>query len=298
MTLQIPPAFLEPPAKLSAAWDKFIHNHENRAHAMRIYEGGSLISHLAHVWRFAEQSALRIAAQIDPLKPKDILDLGASAGGLSLALCTQFPNAKIYALEPEKEAYEVLCAMQKGTQQERLITMLGVGEKLDFPDASIDLIVCHQVLEHVHSPQQVMAEMWRVLRPGGMVHLELPNYLWPLETHVRSFFIPGLGKGAMKFFAKLQGLPADKIKFLDHLQLVTKPKLENWARTIGFNYYNFVADKLFGQKESVANFIHSNRIRRALKLLGNNLLSRALLKTIIAVGFYPTLLYKLEKPLN
>ena len=44
---------------------------------------------------------------------------------------------------------------------------------LDLPDASVDAIACVSVIEHVAGDGDVvaMAEMWRVLRPGGVLHL-------------------------------------------------------------------------------------------------------------------------------
>jgi SAM-dependent methyltransferase len=41
------------------------------------------------------------------------------------------------------------------------------GEELPFDDASFDLVLCTQVLEHVEDPAAVLSEIYRVLRPGG-----------------------------------------------------------------------------------------------------------------------------------
>jgi SAM-dependent methyltransferase len=41
------------------------------------------------------------------------------------------------------------------------------GERLPFVDQSFDLVYCKQVLEHVRRPQPLLAEVARVLRPGG-----------------------------------------------------------------------------------------------------------------------------------
>jgi SAM-dependent methyltransferase len=41
------------------------------------------------------------------------------------------------------------------------------AEKLPFDDASFDLVLCTQVLEHVQDPAAVLSEIHRVLRPGG-----------------------------------------------------------------------------------------------------------------------------------
>jgi SAM-dependent methyltransferase len=48
------------------------------------------------------------------------------------------------------------------------------AHNLPFADGSFDGVVCQAVLEHVLDPQQVVAEIHRVLRPGGVVYSEVP----------------------------------------------------------------------------------------------------------------------------
>ena len=60
---------------------------------------------------------------------------------------------------------------------------LAPGEHIDYvcdataipvPDDSFDLIVSQETLEHVADPWKVMAEMHRVLKPGGKIYCQLP----------------------------------------------------------------------------------------------------------------------------
>ncbi|HIH16250.1 MAG TPA: methyltransferase domain-containing protein [Candidatus Diapherotrites archaeon] len=51
------------------------------------------------------------------------------------------------------------------------IDVLGYGEQLPLKDQSMDVILCTQVLEHVRQPFEVVKEMHRVLKKGGMVFL-------------------------------------------------------------------------------------------------------------------------------
>lgn len=48
---------------------------------------------------------------------------------------------------------------------------------LPLATASVDLVVCWDVLEHVPQPERAIAEIARVLRPGGLAVLALPNIL-------------------------------------------------------------------------------------------------------------------------
>jgi SAM-dependent methyltransferase len=57
------------------------------------------------------------------------------------------------------------------------------GEGLPFPDVTFDLILSHEVLEHVQDDRMVVAEMVRTLKPGGRVVIFCPNRGYPFETH-------------------------------------------------------------------------------------------------------------------
>lgn len=51
------------------------------------------------------------------------------------------------------------------------------AESLPFRDACFDLVFCQQIIEHVVYPERVLAEIARVLRPGGLLFLSAPNRL-------------------------------------------------------------------------------------------------------------------------
>jgi 2-polyprenyl-3-methyl-5-hydroxy-6-metoxy-1,4-benzoquinol methylase len=47
--------------------------------------------------------------------------------------------------------------------------------RLSFDDASFDVVVCFEVLEHVEEPETVLDELARVLQPGGVLVVSSPN---------------------------------------------------------------------------------------------------------------------------
>jgi SAM-dependent methyltransferase len=59
----------------------------------------------------------------------------------------------------------------------------GAGEGLPFPAESFDAILSHEVLEHVQDDRAAVAEMVRVLKPGGRMVIFVPNRGYPFETH-------------------------------------------------------------------------------------------------------------------
>ncbi|MBS1253207.1 MAG: putative S-adenosylmethionine-dependent methyltransferase [Anaerolineales bacterium] len=60
---------------------------------------------------------------------------------------------------------------------------VSVAEALPFPDGSFDVVLLHEVLEHVEDDRQAVLDAWRVLTPGGRVVIFVPNRLYPFETH-------------------------------------------------------------------------------------------------------------------
>lgn len=61
--------------------------------------------------------------------------------------------------------------------------LCGAGEYLPFTDNLFDLILSHEVIEHVQDDRKAIEEIVRVLRPGGRLVLFVPNRGYPFETH-------------------------------------------------------------------------------------------------------------------
>jgi SAM-dependent methyltransferase len=57
------------------------------------------------------------------------------------------------------------------------------GENLPLPSSTFDLILSHEVIEHVQDDRAAIREMIRVLKPGGRLILFCPNRGYPVETH-------------------------------------------------------------------------------------------------------------------
>ncbi len=54
------------------------------------------------------------------------------------------------------------------------IDYVGRAEAIPLPDASVDLVITQEVLEHVADPFKAMQEIHRVLKPGGTLYVQLP----------------------------------------------------------------------------------------------------------------------------
>jgi SAM-dependent methyltransferase len=88
----------------------------------------------------------------------------AEQAGQAVGLDIEFERT----VEARQRARDVIC---------------GAGERLPFADNSFDLILSHEVLEHVQDDRAALREMIRTLRPGGRLLLFVPNRGYPFETH-------------------------------------------------------------------------------------------------------------------
>ncbi len=58
-------------------------------------------------------------------------------------------------------------------------------EKTSFPDDEFDFVYCFTVLEHVNDISKCIDEMIRILKPGGTIYINTPNYQFPYERHYK-----------------------------------------------------------------------------------------------------------------
>lgn len=58
---------------------------------------------------------------------------------------------------------------------ENVLLRVGDATQLDFADGEFDKVLCSEVIEHIPDAEKALAEIWRVLKPGGMLVLSTPN---------------------------------------------------------------------------------------------------------------------------
>ena len=117
------------------------------------------------------------------LKPGDkILDLGCGFGRHAFEAARR--GAYVVALDAgEDEVNGVLntfAAMVEAGELPQATTKVGVVQgdalNLPFPDNTFDRVICSEVLEHIPNDQGAMAELTRVLRPGGTMAITIPRW--------------------------------------------------------------------------------------------------------------------------
>lgn len=280
----------------TAAWERFSTN-ENRGHFERPEANDALAVMARAAARSAAANAARVAAQwTHPAAPTAILEIGASVGWNGFALQHRWPDATVSAIEPEAAALAVAAEISVRDEVRRPTFLQGFAERLPFPDASLDIVTCLTVIEHVESPAHAIAEMARVLRPGGMLFLEAPNYRWPREPHLGVWCVPELGKRSVALAAMLQGVN-DAGGFLEHLKFVTPGAMERYFTAAGLRAENLAADKLAAAARGDAGAVVAYRgAAQVLGALGRLGLAGAAARVLVGAGLYPSLIYVARKP--
>jgi 2-polyprenyl-6-hydroxyphenyl methylase / 3-demethylubiquinone-9 3-methyltransferase len=103
---------------------------------------------------------------------KRVLDLGCGGGFMAEALAAR--GAEVTGIDPAAGAIAI--ATRHAAASGRKIRYLtGTGEAIPLADASLDIVVCVDVLEHVTDLDRVLTEVARVLKPGGLFLFDTIN---------------------------------------------------------------------------------------------------------------------------
>lgn len=128
---------------------------------------------------------LDVLSVMVPLSGQSIIELGCGNARLARSLVQRYPTAQVVALEVD----QVQHAKNLTDPQARIDFMSGSAEAIPWPDASFDGALMLKSLHHVplHAMDKALAEIARVLRPGGWLYVSEPIYGGSLNEIVRLF---------------------------------------------------------------------------------------------------------------
>lgn len=131
----------------------------------------------SHARRTAQDSAAFLLPHLEP--HHTVLDVGCGPGTITADLAELVPHGHVTGVD---FAESVLATARAHVQSRdrpaptNLVFEAVDANALPYPDASFDVVFCHQVLQHVADPVGILREMRRVAKPGGFVAAREADY--------------------------------------------------------------------------------------------------------------------------
>ncbi len=105
-----------------------------------------------------------------------LLDCGCGPGSMTCDIARLVTSGHVTGID--REASQIERARSRAASQKLANITFEVGSiyELQFPSSSFDVVFAHAAFEHLSSPATALAEIHRVLAPGGLVALRSPDW--------------------------------------------------------------------------------------------------------------------------
>ena len=135
----------------------------------------SLRGEPSYVWRAGQERRLAMMAQWAPLEGARVLVAGCGVGMYAKRIRERFTEGV--------EAFDIEIDRVRIARRSLPGALVSAAEDIPFADSTFDVVLSHEVIEHVRDDRRCLSEMLRVTRSGGRVLLFCPNRWYPFETH-------------------------------------------------------------------------------------------------------------------
>jgi SAM-dependent methyltransferase len=129
----------------------------------------------SYVWRAGQQRRLDMVVRAAGERIRGMILENGCGVGMYVEHLSPF-GGDIIGLE-----YDLERASEAHASSAHIVN--AAGESLPLPSSTFDLILSHEVIEHVQDDRLAIQEMVRALNPGGRILLFCPNRGYPFETH-------------------------------------------------------------------------------------------------------------------
>ena len=206
------------------------------------------------------------------------LDVGCGSGGIALTLASKAR----YVTGVDPEPWDAWGDAIASCSNLRLVTGAFDAQASSVSDASMDVVVCNQVYEHVRDPAALIRNIQRALVPGGVCYFAGPNLLWPVEPHVLWPFVHWLPRQrAQTLMRNLGSCQADALDaYSTHYW-----RLHEWFGSCGFVAEPAVGARITAELQ-VRGYERSGRLASKLP--------RSLLRLMMPLA--PGFVFILRKP--
>jgi demethylmenaquinone methyltransferase / 2-methoxy-6-polyprenyl-1,4-benzoquinol methylase len=135
-----------------------------------------------HITAVAPANGAAPAVPDDSARNKMILDVAAGTAGVSIQIARRTAATVIGVDLTEQMLRQGRQNVAEAGQASRISLVAGRAEQLPFPDATFDALTFTYLLRYVDDPQATLAELARVVKPGGLVasleFLAPPSPFW------------------------------------------------------------------------------------------------------------------------
>jgi len=206
----------------------------------------------SYVWRAGQQRRLEMILRFAEGRERGmVLEDGCGVGMYAEKLAEH--GGTVVGLE-----YDFPRAQQAHARNPHIVN--AAGEALPFPEATFDLILSHEVIEHVADDAAAVREIVRALKPGGRLVLFCPNRGYPFETHGVYW------RGRYRFGNKplVNYLPRRwRDKLAPHVRIYTRRDLERLFEGLPVRFVHRTV--VFGAYDNIiARFPRAGRLLRGL----------------------------------
>jgi len=121
----------------------------------------------------------------------DVLDVGTGTAQIPVTLCDQHSAFRVMAIDMAINMLDLaVYNVQASSSFDRIQLDQADAKDLGYEDGMFDVVISNSIVHHIHSPKQCVAEMLRVLKPGGAIFvrdLMRPDDMATLETLVQTY---------------------------------------------------------------------------------------------------------------
>ena len=123
--------------------------------------------------------------KVTEIKGKKILEIGAGSGRDSLQLAHE--NAMVYVLDYSPQALQIIKKL-KGRNDNQVHLIQADAFQIPMPDETLDIVFHQGLMEHFKKPLPLLQEHYRVLKPGGLLLVDVPQR-YHIYTSIKHFLI-------------------------------------------------------------------------------------------------------------
>ncbi|MCL4418058.1 MAG: class I SAM-dependent methyltransferase, partial [Actinobacteria bacterium] len=204
-----------------------------------------------------KRRARRLIEELNPKEREKIIDLGCGTGYYLFLLSNLPVRLNLTGFDYDVKA---LAEAKTSLSGKNIELISGDLHKMPFKDNSFDKVVISEVLEHLENDSLAIKEIFRIIKPGGVMVVSVPSINYPFfwdpinyflqhlfKTHIKKGFFSGLWSGHLRLY-----LLSDLRKKTEKagFKIEVAEELTYWC--LPFNHYivNLVARLLYDVKIS------------------------------------------------